>query len=78
MILFLFLSSLEKYNIDIWIQDWIIPLFVLGIIGMFVFGYIEDKLGFYRQEQKETQDRNPYMKDIVDRLEKIEKKLEKQ
>ena len=48
MILFLFLSSLENYNIDIWIKDWIIPIFVLGILGMFLFGYIEDRLGFYK------------------------------
>ena len=77
MILFLFLSNLEKYNIDIRIQDWIVPLFFIALCSMFLFGYIEDKLGFHTQEQRAKQSRSPYFNEILDRLEKIEKKLEK-
>lgn len=77
MILFLFLSNLEQYGIDIEIQDWIVPLFFIGLLSMFLFGYLEDKLGFYTQEQKTTQSKSPYFKEIIDRLDKIEKQLEK-
>jgi len=77
MILFLFLSNLEKYNVDIEIKDMIIPIFIIGLMGMFLFGYLEDKLGFYQQEQKTTQSRSPYLKEIIDRLDKVEKKLDK-
>ena len=77
MILFLFLSNLEKYGIDIQIQQWIIPLFIIGIIGMFLFGYIEDKLGFFSQEQKATQSRSPYFKQIIEKLDKLEEKVSK-
>ena len=77
MILFLFLSNLEKYNIDISIQKWIIPMFVIGVLGMILFGYLEDKFGFFRQEQRRSQSRSPYLNDIVERLERIEKKLNK-
>ena len=75
MILFLFLSNLEKYNYDIEIKDMIVPLFILGLFMMLLFGYLEDKLGFYRQEQRTTQSRSPYMREMLDRLENIEKKL---
>ena len=74
MILFLFLSNLEKYDIDINIQRWIVPLFILGISSMLLFGFFEDKLGFYKQEQRERQSRSPYFKEILDRLDKLEKK----
>ncbi len=75
MIFFLFLSNLEKYNIDIDIRMWLIPLFVLGLLGMLLFGYLEYRF-LFRQEQKTTQSKNPYLNDIVERLDRIEKKLE--
>ena len=77
MILFLFLSNLERYNIDIEIQDMILPIFVVGLFGMLLFGFLEDKLGFYSQEQKTTQSRSPVLNDIVKRLDRIEKKAKK-
>ena len=77
MILFLFLSNLEKYGIDIQIQQWIIPLFIIGIISMFLFGYVEDKLGFYSQEQRATQSRSPYFTQILKKLDRIEEKISK-
>jgi hypothetical protein len=46
MILFLFLSNLEKYNINIRIKKWIIPMFIAGILVMLFFGYLEYKFFF--------------------------------
>ncbi|MBN1502872.1 hypothetical protein JW930_04970 [Candidatus Woesearchaeota archaeon] len=77
MVLFLFLSNLEKYNIDIRIEDWIIPIFIVVIILIIFFGFLEDKLGFYSQEQKTVQSRSPYFKDINERLKRIEEKIER-
>lgn len=77
MILFLFLSNLEKYNIDIDIRNWIIPIFIVGVSGMLLFGYLEYKF-FYGQEQKTTQSKSPYFKEMLNRLDRIEKKVEKQ
>lgn len=77
LIIFLFLSNLEKYNIDIRIEQWIIPISIIGVIMMILFGFIEEKLGFYGEEQKVSYSRNPYMQDIVKRLDSIEKKLDK-
>ena len=77
MILFIFLSNLERYNIDVDIKDWLLPIFIIGLVGMLAFGYLEDKLGFYREEQKTTQSRNPYFKEIIERLDKIKEQLNK-
>ncbi len=77
MILFLFLSNLERYNIDIDIKNWMVPIFVFGVGGMLLFGYLEYKF-VYSQEQKTTQRKNPYMNDIIKRLDRIEKTQDKQ
>jgi hypothetical protein len=42
---------------------------------MILFGYLEDKAGFYREESKAAAKRNPYFNEILERLDKIEKKL---
>ncbi|MBT3720922.1 hypothetical protein HN789_07525 [archaeon] len=74
MILFLFLSNLEKYNVDIDIRRWIVPLFFVGVIGMLTFGYLEYKF-VYHQEQKTTQKKNPYLQEVIERLDRIEEQL---
>lgn len=76
MILFLFLSNLEKYGIDIEIKDSLLPLFIVGLFLMLLFGYLEYKF-FYEQEQRKTSGNNPYILEIVERLDRIEKKLNK-
>ena len=75
MILFILLSSLEKYGVDIEIQKWFFPILVLGLFLITFMGYIEDKLGFYSTELKASQRRNPQINEILERLDRIEKKL---
>lgn len=77
MILFLLLSRLQDYGLDIYITKWFIPIFILTILIMLFIGWLDTKLGFYSTETKRAQSRNPYMKEIISRLDKIEKKLDK-
>ena len=77
MLLFLVLSQLELYGIDVEITRWFIPIFICTIFLMILFGYLEDKLGFFQEEAKTAAKRNPYFNDIVDRLDRIEKKMDK-
>jgi hypothetical protein len=42
---------------------------------MVLFGYIEDKAGFHREERRAQSAKDPYMREIIERLKKIEKKL---
>jgi len=76
MILFLVLSRLENYNIDINLEFWLVPIFILTIGLMILFGYIEDKLGFFKEESKAVNQRNPVLIDIDKRLQKIEMMLQ--
>ena len=77
LILYLFLSDLKKYGIYITIKDWLIPLSILWVSLMILFGFIEEKLGFYSEEQKVAGSRNPHTTEILERLERIENKLSK-
>jgi hypothetical protein len=77
MILFLVLARLQEYGIEISITHWFIPLFILLFLLMILFGYLEDRAGFHREEIREISKRNPVFNDILARLDRIEKKLEK-
>lgn len=75
MILFLVLAKLQDYGIKIHITAWFIPIYIGVILLMILFGYLEDKAGFYREESRASAKRNPYFNEIIERLERIEKKL---
>ena len=77
MLLFLVLSRLEVYGINIDIGKWFFPIFILTILLMLIFGYMEDKLGFYKEESRAATRRNPYMNEIINKLDKIDKRLNK-
>lgn len=76
MILFLLLSNLEKYGIDIDLRSWMIPLVITGIFVLVIWGFIEDKLGLWRYEQKVSTDRNYHTNEILKKLTEMEKRLE--
>lgn len=75
MILFLVLSRLEDYGIDIKIEKYFFPILIFGLLILTFFGWLDDKLGFHELERKHVENRNPYMKEILERLERIEKKI---
>jgi UDP-N-acetylmuramyl pentapeptide phosphotransferase/UDP-N-acetylglucosamine-1-phosphate transferase len=75
MILFLVLSKLEDYGIDIEIEKYFFLILFLGLIVLTLFGWLDDRLGFHQLERKHVEKRNPYMKDILERLDRIEKKI---
>lgn len=77
MILFLVLAKLQEYGIKIAITRWFIPLFLLLVLAMIVFGYFEDRAGFHREEIHEIAKKNPVYSEILERLDRIEKKMVK-
>lgn len=77
MILFLVLAKLQEYGIKIHITAWFIPIYFAIIFIMLIFGYIEDRAGFHREELRAQSEKNPYFKEIIERLDNIEKKIEK-
>ena len=77
MILFLVLSKLQDYGIKIYITAWFIPIYIAIVLLMILFGYLEDRAGFYREESREAAKRNPYFREMLERLDKIERALKK-
>lgn len=75
LILFLALSNLEKYGIDIRLETWLIPIVVFVFFLLILIGFMEDKMGFFEEEQRVHAVRNPGMKEIIERLDRIEAKL---
>ena len=75
LVLFLALSNLERYGIDIPLERWGIPLFIALFFALILLGFLEDRLGFFAEEQQVTSRRNPQMNEILSRLKRIEKKL---
>ena len=75
--LFLVLAKLQDYGVKIYITAYFVPIFAGIVLLMIFFGYLEDMAGFYREEARIDAKRNPYFLEIIERLEKIEKKLSK-
>jgi hypothetical protein len=74
-------------NFALILMTWIsVQGFELPFWGLFIFiggmgflfltsGYLYEKLGFYRVEIKRYNSINPFQKEVLARLEKIEKKM---
>ena len=77
MILFLVLSRLEDYGVDIEIEKYFFPILFMGFLILGFFGWLEDNLGFHELERQHVEERNPYMKEILTRLDKLDKKINK-
>lgn len=75
MILFLVLSKLQDYGYPVHITFLFIPVYVGVILLMMFFGYLEDKAGLYREEVRVISNKNPHFKEIIKRLDNIEKRL---
>ena len=44
---------------------------------MIFVGFIDDRLGFHKEEHRAMQKKNPYFSEIIERLDKIENQLKK-
>ncbi len=77
MILFLVLSRLEDYGMDVEIEKYFLPILFLGFVVLGLFGWLEDRLGFHQLEREHVEKRNPYMNKILKRLDKIEREIKK-
>lgn len=75
MILFLVLSRLEDYGVDVEIEKYFLPILFLGFVVLGLFGWLEDRLGFHQLEREHVEKRNPYMNKILKKLDKIEREI---
>ncbi len=77
MILFLVLSNLQKqYKFDIYITKWFFPIY-LFTLGLFLFvGWVDDKIGFHREEARTAASKNPMMVELMETISRLEKKVD--
>lgn len=78
MILFLFLSKLKESGyISFDLGTYFIPLFIITFIIFILIGYMEDKLGFFREEQRRQMNRNPQVNETYKIVKEIQEKIKK-
>ena len=77
VLIFLLLSNLEKYGIDIELRYWTIPLVLLCVCLLILGGWIEDKLGLWKDEQVFVNNRNIHLLEIKETLNDIQQKVSK-
>lgn len=66
------------FSLRTYFTDWkIIPAFLFGISFMVLLGYLDCRYGFFKAEQEHTGKQNPYLLDIVDKLDEINNRLKK-
>ena len=78
MLLFLVLDKFKDimlFPFDL--RKYYIPICIISIIFMAVIGWLDTKLGFYREESERASHRNPYFTEIKSHVEKINERLEK-
>lgn len=77
MLLFLTVTDLKEYNIDINLKVWFIPMLFI-MVGLMVFiGWLEDRMGFFKEESKVIMTRTPQIIETLEIVQRLEKKIEK-
>lgn len=79
MIIFLFVDTLKKYEFS----QFLIPNSTTGIVVLIpiffalslFLGYLDTRLGIRSEEAKQNTVKNPIMVEILDKLDRIEKRL---
>lgn len=71
------LLVLQKYDFEFMHQKYfIVFVYLATFLILMIIGFIDDKIGMFRIESTLSADRNPYFKETVSRLKRIENILE--
>lgn len=72
MILVVLLSTLNtQYDTGISIRKWVIPLIIIGTIGLIGWGYFEHKIGLWQYEKSISFEQISSLKRLEDKLDKV-------
>ena len=77
MIIFIFITALKDYGIEIDFGKHIILIYGSFVAVLLLLGFLDDKLGIHKEESNYIVYRNPPILDIIKRLERIEEKINK-
>ena len=76
MIMFLAISGLREYGVEIDLKVWFAPIVIVGTTGLIFVGWLEDRLGGYRKENQLRTERTPQFGEILKHLEDLKKDVE--
>lgn len=77
MILFLVLSKLQDYNVNIHISKWGLPIYLGTFILFLGIGWLDDKVGIHKEEARHNTTRNPQMQELLETVKRLESKVDK-
>ena len=77
MLLFLTVTDLKQYDINIELKYWFFPILIAMILIMVFIGWLEDKLGFFKEESKVIMTRTPQIIETLEIVKRIEKRMDK-
>jgi hypothetical protein len=66
---------LKQYNIDQ--KIWLLPILIITSLILLILGWVEIKLGFMKAENNIINNQNPLLVQIDNKLDKLDKLLEK-
>jgi len=76
MLLFLMLDKAKDYGINLDLKKYGIFVFILAYGSIIFIGWMDTKLGFFKEEARRNSLRNPYFTEIREYVEKIDKRLD--
>lgn len=75
MLIFLLLARLQDFGIKITITKYYIPICICSLLLMLLFGFLDVKFGFFKEEKRRTSGRNPYFLNLTKEVKRIHKRL---
>lgn len=77
MLMFLFLDKLKEMGLEFSFKKYYVPMCIVFIILLIFVGYLDTKLGFFKEEAKRAASRNPYFTETLENVKQINERLEK-
>lgn len=71
------LMLLQDKGLEFDLKIWGIPIALTIFLILFLLGYAEIKMGFFKEEQEQVKDNTPYVKEIMIKLDEIKEKLDR-
>jgi hypothetical protein len=75
MLLYLSISDLKKYGILIKLDTYFFPILLFVIAFLIFLGWVDDKIGLFREEIRFITRRNPQMEEVLEQLKSIKEDL---
>ena len=77
ILVYLTLSDVKKYGVYIKLEVWLIPILCFLTLLVLGLGWLDDKIGVFKEELRFTTNRNPQVMETLNELKKINERLDR-